>query len=819
MKTLLAFLFVGVVLLTVAPPAAPQAAGPDDQLAERVRKAITKAAKYLKDSNSQWENDPDFPGGRTALAVLALLNSGVVKADDPVIRDSLKKLREYDKPGTYVRSLITMALIEAGQTEDLERVRGHIFHLVRVSADYKGGILKGWGYNRVGNLADRPDFSNTQYALLAIYTARSAEGGTMIPEGFWDKVFEADKASGFSWPQFWQDVQAMYTRSQTASGGWPYAPDGDGGGGANGPRLTMTSAGLCGLLMAQMELNRTKGGNIDLVKDCGVYDDSPAIAKGFSWIYTPPNRGGPDHFRLLGDYPFYNMYGIERLGRYSGQRFIGAHDWYREGCRWLVDNQKDNGSWLGSGKEINPVASSFALLFLSKGRTPVLVSKMVHGNDEDWNRRRNDLRHLVDFTSKQVFNKMPLAWQNFDVARGMEAAANAKVEPHLLESQLASELLQSPVLYITGHDAIDRRLSGSDKAVIKKYIESGGFIVAVACCGKADFDKGFHRLCEELWPENVLTTLDIDHPIWSMRFDVKPGAFPLKGLQMGCKTVLVYCPENLTGYWEYNLRQHPQGKVAFELGANILAYGSGLEAPKPRLTTMPLTPSVKLQEDAVKRGFLQVGQIISKVGEEADWKPAPEAMAKLMNDVRTRDGLDVVLKTANVPIDSKELVNFKFLYLHGRKNFKFNQDQLKQLRFNLKNGGLLLADACCGKQAFDDSFRQFINDLFPREAFPGVEEDKLPRLQPIPPDDPLFGKDVNDVPITKVDLRTERGKKPEQSAPKLEGVKIGDRWVVIYSKYDIGCALENHQAADCQGYTHDSALRLGRAALLYQLRP
>ena len=53
----------------------------------------------------------------------------------------------------------------------------------------------------------------------------------------------------------------------------------------------------------------------------------------------------------------------------------------------------------------------------------------------------------------------------------------------------------------------------------------------------------------------------------------------------------------------------------------------------------------------------------------------------------------------------------------------------------------------------------------------------------------------------------------------LEGVKIGGRWAVIYSKYDIGCALEKHQSADCLGYTHESALCLGRAAVLYLFRP
>jgi hypothetical protein len=54
-------------------------------------------------------------------------------------------------------------------------------------------------------------------------------------------------------------------------------------------------------------------------------------------------------------------------------------------------------------------------------------------------------------------------------------------------------------------------------------------------------------------------------------------------------------------------------------------------------------------------------------------------------------------------------------------------------------------------------------------------------------------------------------------APQLEGIKIDGRWVVIYSRYDIGCALEKHQSTDCLGHDHASAVLLGKAAVLYAL--
>ena len=58
----------------------------------------------------------------------------------------------------------------------------------------------------------------------------------------------------------------------------------------------------------------------------------------------------------------------------------------------------------------------------------------------------------------------------------------------------------------------------------------------------------------------------------------------------------------------------------------------------------------------------------------------------------------------------------------------------------------------------------------------------------------------------------------ETQPPALEGVKVDGKWVVIYSRYDFGCALEKHTSGDCKGHDHDSALKLAGAAVLYYLR-
>jgi hypothetical protein len=42
---------------------------------------------------------------------------------------------------------------------------------------------------------------------------------------------------------------------------------------------------------------------------------------------------------------------------------------------------------------------------------------------------------------------------------------------------------------------------------------------------------------------------------------------------------------------------------------------------------------------------------------------------------------------------------------------------------------------------------------------------------------------------------------------------------VIYSKLDIGCALERHSGPDCQGYDHESAARIAANVVIYSTLP
>jgi Domain of unknown function (DUF4159) len=773
-----------VPLVSVTPTAAAADAPKVDPLIVRADRAINDGIAYLKrrqTKNGDWEVGPHskeegYRGGWTALALLALLTAGE-KPTDPAIASGLKFLRKIPQQKTYVVALQTMVFTQARQPEDRAQIQKNVDWLLETR------LPDGWTYGKKSG-APEPDNSNTQYALLALHEAIGA--GIKVPE----KDLQA--------------IRQMYLKSQR-NGGWWY----------NSKQLntteTMTAGGLCGLISTGMDLAVGKAKLLPdgSAENCGVYVDNEPITQALEWLgdHFPDPLTEPGATEKLHS-PYYFLYGIERVGRLSGQRFLGGHDWYEIGCRYLVDRQQPDGHWEGRGGTQldgwDVVATSFSLLFLARGRTPVLVSKFAYGPSEDngWNNKRNDVRNLVEFTGRELFPTQPLAWQIFDVRK---RSADNEVE----RRALAAELLPSPVVFFNGHDFAPR---DKMEEILKEYVTNGGFILAEACCGHKEFDHDFRAMIKRILPDATLAPLEPEHPIWqgSGKFAVSPRDFPLEGVKMGCKTIAVYSPKPIAGYWEANDQESEKGRKAFQLGANIIAYATGLEAPRRKLPSVPIVGEDTVK---VKRGYLEVAQLMHN----GDWQPAPKAMEALMAAAR-KDGLDVVLKTKPLAPSARALTDHRFFYMHGRAEFHEKTEDLQKLRFLLKSGGTLLADACCGSAAFDKSFREFVGQLFAGDNL---------KLEPIPPEDDLFGAELNGAAIARVNCRRRGadGKvqpKYQLLPPSLEGVKYHGRWVLIYSRHDLGCALETGPgkgtSPDCLGHDHDSALKLARAVLLYTLK-
>jgi len=142
-----------------------------------------------------------------------------------------------------------------------------------------------------------------------------------------------------------------------------------------------------------------------------------------------------------------------------------------------------------------------------------------------------------------------------------------------------------------------------------------------------------------------------------------------------------------------------------------------------------------------------------------------------------------------------------------------NDQEIKQLREYLDNGGVILADSCCGDKNFDKAFRDLMGRVYPGKS-----------LQRIPPDHEMFnntvGFEIDQVQRRKPGISTENqagGIQTIISEPFLEGIEVDDRYSVIYSKYDISCALERQASSACDGYVEQDALKIAINMILYAM--
>jgi hypothetical protein len=508
--------------------------------AEQVRKSIERGAAYLwreQRPDGAWPDYLQYTGGKTALCTLALLNAGV-PVEDPRIQRALERLRAIPPTNTYTVAVQTMVFSIAEPKKDTLLILRNVKWLEKTQKKHGG-----WNYGPAGSTPvemGEGDNSNSQFAVLALHEAQ--------------RVGVAVDA------QVWRNAYKYWTRAQNADGSWGYQPNSPGTG-------SMTCAGLGAVAMALdilEEGDATVEGN--QVSCCGQQRNRDPIERAFRWLgknfSVRSNPARPNAFVL------YYLYGLERTGRLTHQRFIGDHDWYREGAEWLVKEQDDlSGFWKGAGiGESNPhVGTCFALLFLSKGRRPVVVAKLKHLPRDDWNHHRHDLANLVAYAETKW--QRDLTWQIIDV----DAAST-------------DDLMEASVLYLNGEMAPE--LTDDDIKNLREFVNRGGFLFADAVCSGEDFDRGFREIAERMFPEpeHKLHLLPPEHPIWSAEERIDPKYVrPLWGIEVGCRTSVIYCPENLSCYWElarpfrtkkYGGEVEGAIEAARRLGVNVLAYAT-----------------------------------------------------------------------------------------------------------------------------------------------------------------------------------------------------------------------------------------------------
>jgi hypothetical protein len=297
---------------------------------------------------------------------------------------------------------------------------------------------------------------------------------------------------------------------------------------------------------------------------------------------------------------------------------------------------------------------------------------------------------------------------------------------------------------------------------------------------------------------------------------LQPEGVKLLGVDFGCRTSIIYSPEDLACLWNYWAKVDPpkrnvqlKTKIirATQIGVNVLAYATGREPPDKTQVREVVANASEL--DNVERGLLQIAQI----KHDGAWNAAPRALRNLLISLNETVGMAASTKTRELPLSDKNIFRYPVLYMHGRNRFSIHADERQQLVQFLDRGGVLFADACCGAKPFDKSFRELMTQLYP---------DK--KLERIPVSHELFSEKIGrDIKLLK--RRTAEGGENaaggnftiRSAEPILEGIEIDGRYAVIYSRYDISCALERQNSGNCEGYLPEDAVKLGTNIILYSM--
>jgi hypothetical protein len=273
----------------------------------------------------------------------------------------------------------------------------------------------------------------------------------------------------------------------------------------------------------------------------------------------------------------------------------------------------------------------------------------------------------------------------------------------------------------------------------------------------------------------------------------------LESIELGCRSGVIFSPCDLTCGWDGH--EHPRGTrividQARQIGANMITYILG----SFQLGRFLSSTKVYYEAGEPARDDFVFAQVVH----EGDWDPDPSAVHNLLKYARDNSTLGVKFKRESVKLSDPKALKYPLLYMTGHRAFSWSAEEAGVVARYLKAGGMLLADACCGRLAFDAAFRHEIAKALP--------ESKLERLAP---DHPVYHSHYD---IGRVDY-TPRVAEDFGSleAPELEGISLDGRLAVVYSRFDIGNGWEQFPHPYSYGLKDESAMKVGTNLLVYAM--
>jgi hypothetical protein len=735
--------------------------------AVRTQAAIDRAVKFLLSrqiNNGSWNDtsNGDWAVGQTAIVSLALLSAGESDQSPELTKaiDYLRKGNIGQGDQTYAVALRACVLAQLPEPTKQQELRQDVVWLQKamIDAEPNNGLYT----YAMPSSPDSADMSNSQYGVLGCWYA--AEAGLEIPYSFWRRA------------------EAGWKKAQQSDGGWGYDPS---GGGVS--YASMTAAGAATLFITGDYLHARDSYELYHVQNNASIDRAVAwLGKHFAvdhnpLVDPPPERHGGDLLSAFADTPGppsgtnlpYMLFGYERVGEASGLTRYGSHRWFDEGADFLVRSQREDGSWpiSGSLSQSPEVETAYALLFLSRGLSPVAVQKLQFGTR--WNNRPRDVADFIFFlrhNTETHFN-----WQITSL------------------SASPSELREAPILYA----ASDRpmMLSEADAAALKDYLLHGGLFVAANDGENDTFAKSVEKTGAELFPGYAFADLPLSDTAYTGNFPATGIREPLRVLTNGVRKLMILFPRGDLS-WKFTsaggaaiVKQSPYNPLA-----NIWAQVTGREDSllKGESTWIERSTATPDSPTTLRVARLQY---------TGNWDPEPAGWIRLANLLHNAGQAE--LQTDAIPFD--KLSNaYPIAHLTGTSTIRLSAKEQNALRNYIDHGGLLFFDAAGGSAEAADSIQAILAGMYPNSL-----------NQPLQVDHPIYsGNYPGGRPIDSVNYRPSNQLAPT-NLPRLRGITANGKLLAIVSNEDISGGLVGYPYSGFAGYSAGSAAELTRAILLW----
>lgn len=755
--------------------AQPRLAAPPPPTPKQLSDSISAGAKFLlsrQNDDGSWTAGPaggpfqENDVGRTALVALALLNAGESHQSDPLRRATayLKSTKAESTYNVALRAAYFSLLPEAIRKDAL----AGDFRWLQASLIRRGPASGMYTYRRPMAEHVGGDYSNSQYGVLGVWYA-AANAGREVPGSYWKLV---DKA--------WRD-------GQQDDGGWGYTP-------RHGSYGSMTAAGIATLfvtydaLYAQQEKEPGKAvpQQAELRRGVAWLDRYFAVdrnpGRDFGLETDPdappvdPDRGGGSD----GSWIYYMLFSYERVGEATGLTRFGRHKWFDVGARFLLRQQRFDGGWpaRGGDEEWRDVNTAYALLFLSRGRAPVALQKLLF--DGRWNNRSRDAAQLARWVAGQT-----------------ERHSNWQI---VTPDATAAELRESPILYLASDQPIVLPDATVDR--LRQFALQGGIILAVAEGPAAPaVAESMEQLGRRMFPQYAFRDLPPEHLLFTANFPTRENPPRVRSLGNGVRELVVVLPEgDLSWIWQRGpgtsvVAKSPQ----FGLFGNLHLYMTDRSNPRFKGDDHWVEPKPS--------GEARRNVEVARLAFDGIDDPEPAGWQRLAAIVRNRDGIALrATRTDGRRLDGR----FAFAHLTAVGAFELTADDIAGLKRYLDAGGLLLFDAAGGSATAYGAFADVI-----RQAYPDAT------VSPLPLDHPVYtaGNDGR-VGLQQVTYRKfALDKLPRTNLPRLKGYTVAGRLVAIASEEDLSSGLVGHGVDGIVGYAPGSAVDLVRNVLLWRTKP